>query len=52
MQKSLFNQPSYLEKFGLKEPPYSTNPDERFLYLTPNHQEALAMAVRVIGDRE
>jgi general secretion pathway protein A len=52
MSKALFNQPSYLEKFGLKEPPYSTNPDERFLYLTDNHQEAAAMAVRVIQDRE
>jgi general secretion pathway protein A len=52
MAKALFNQPSYLEKFGLKEPPYSTNPDERFLYLTDNHQEAAAMAVRVIQDRE
>ena len=52
MARTLFNQPSYLEKFGLKEPPYSTNPDERFLYLTDNHQEAAAMAVRVIQDRE
>jgi general secretion pathway protein A len=52
MAKALFNQPSYLETFGLKEPPYSTNPDERFLYLTDNHQEAAAMAVRVIQDRE
>jgi general secretion pathway protein A len=52
MAKTLFNQPSYLETFGLKEPPYSTNPDERFLYLTDNHQEAAAMAVRVIQDRE
>lgn len=36
MATQLFNQPSYLETFGLKEPPYSTNPDERFLYLTDN----------------
>lgn len=52
MSPSLFNQPAYLEKFGLKEPPYSTNPDERFLFLGNNHHEALAMAARVISNRE
>lgn len=41
---SLFEKPAYLEKFGLKEAPYSTKPNERYLYLTPTHQEALAMA--------
>ena len=29
-----FETPKYLEKFGLKEPPYTTNPDERYLFLT------------------
>ena len=52
MQTSPFNRPVYLEKFGLKEPPYSTNPDERFLFLTANHREAIAMAARVVTDRE
>lgn len=52
MPVTLFNQPSYLKKFGLKEPPYSTNPDERFLYLAANHQEAAATAIQVIQDRE
>lgn len=52
MDASLFSQPAYLEKFGLKEPPYSTNPDERFLFLADNHQEALAMVVQVINDHE
>lgn len=52
MRISPFNQPAYLGKFGLKEPPYSTNPDERFLFLTENHREAIAMAARVVTDRE
>jgi general secretion pathway protein A len=52
MQVSPFDKPRYLEQFGLKEPPYSTNPDERFLFLTDNHQEAIAMAARVISERE
>ncbi len=49
---SLFEKPPYIEKFGLKEAPYSTKPNERYLYLTPTHQEALAMAAKVIRDRE
>lgn len=49
---SLFDKPRYLEKYGLQEPPYSTKPNERYLYLTPTHQEALAMAAKVIRDRE
>lgn len=49
---SLFEQPAYLEKFGLREAPYSTKPDERYLYLTKVHNEALALAAKVIRDRE
>ena len=52
MSISPFDRPPYLEQFGLKEPPYSTNPDERFLFLTDNHQEAIAMAARVITEHE
>ncbi|MEZ4672571.1 MAG: AAA family ATPase [Anaerolineae bacterium] len=52
MTASPFDRPAYLEKFGLKEPPYSTNPDERFLFLTDNYQEAIAMAARVITQHE
>lgn len=52
MSPSPFDRPAYLEKFGLKEPPYSTNPDERFLFLTDNSQEAIAMAARVITQHE
>jgi general secretion pathway protein A len=49
---SLFDDNPYLTKYGLKEPPYSTKPNERYLYLTPTHQEALAMVGKVIKDRE
>ncbi len=47
-----FEKPTYLKHFGLKEAPYTTNPDERYLYLTPNHQEAIAMIGRIISNRE
>jgi general secretion pathway protein A len=49
---SIFDEPTYLKRYGLKEPPYSTKPNERYLYLTPTHQEALAMVGKVIRDRE
>ena len=48
----LFDQPDYLKKYGLKEPPYSTKPNERYLYLTPTHHEALAMVGKLIRDKE
>jgi general secretion pathway protein A len=35
----------YLEFYGLKEKPFSTTPDPRFLLLTPTHREALAQLV-------
>ena len=47
-----FAKPHYLDKFGLKEPPYSTIPDERYLFLTDNHQEAIHMCGRLINGRE
>lgn len=49
---TLIDQPAYLTVYGLKEPPYSTKPNERFLYLTPSHQESLAMIAKTIRDRE
>ena len=49
---SLIDEPAYLTKYGLKEAPYSTKPSERYLYLTPTHQEALAMVGKVLRDRE
>ena len=47
-----FSKPIYLEKFNLKEPPYTTNPDERYLFLTENHQEAIHMCGSLINNRE
>lgn len=35
----------YVEFYGLKEKPFSTTPDPRFLFLTPSHREALAQLV-------
>ena len=32
----------YLDFYGLKEKPFNTTPDPRFLFLTPGHREALA----------
>ena len=36
----------------MSEAPYSTKPNERYLYLTPTHKEAIAMVAKVIRDRE
>ena len=49
---SIFREAPYLKKYGLREPPYSTKPNERYLFLTPTHQEAIAMAAKVIRDKE
>lgn len=32
----------YLQAFGLTEPPFSITPDPRFVYLSPQHEDALA----------
>lgn len=47
-----FETPKYLARFGLKEAPYSTNPDERYLYLTDNHRDAIAMVGHIVENRE
>ena len=52
LPSALFTDQPYLAKYGLKEPPYSTKPNERYLYLTPAHQEAIAMIGKVLTDRE
>lgn len=49
---SLFTTEPYLEVYGLSEAPYSTKPNERYLYLTPTHKEAIAMVAKVIRDKE
>lgn len=51
MAKNPFTNPDYLGKFGLKETPYSTNPNERYLYLTNDHKESINMIGRVIENR-
>ncbi len=41
----------YEAHFGLRERPFSTSPDPRFLFLTAQHQEALAKCQSVIESR-
>ena len=47
-----FERPAYLERFQLKEPPYTTNPDERYLFLTDEHEEAIHMCGSIIANRQ
>lgn len=47
-----FANPVYLQKFDLKEPPYTTNPDERYLFFTEMHQEAIQMCGSLINNKE
>ena len=49
---SLLLRPPYIKHFGLNEAPYTTNPDERYLYMTENHQEAMQMCARIMENRE
>jgi general secretion pathway protein A len=41
----------YQSYFGLKERPYSISPDPRFIYLTTQHQEALAKCQYAIAQK-
>jgi len=41
----------YETYFGLKERPFSINPDPRFMFLTAQHQEALAKCQSVIENK-
>lgn len=52
LSTSLFSDRPYLEKYGLKEPPYSTKPNERYLCLTDQHRSVVAMVGKVLMDRE
>lgn len=40
----------YLQHFGFQYPPFAINPDPRFLYLSPKHQEALAHLLYGLGE--
>jgi general secretion pathway protein A len=41
----------YLTAFGLAEAPFSTTPDQRFLYLSDRHQDALAHLLYGLAER-
>ncbi len=41
----------YKDFFDLKEQPYSTSPDPRFIYLSPQHEEALAKSQYAISQK-
>src|SRR5712691_6636417 len=42
----------YLNFYGLKEKPFNTTPDPRFLYLTPGHREALAQLLYGVKEQK
>jgi general secretion pathway protein A len=42
----------YLAFYGLREKPFNTTPDPRFLYPTPGHQEALAQLLYGVEERK
>jgi general secretion pathway protein A len=42
----------YQEFYGLREKPFSTTPDPKFLYLTVAHQEALAQILYGVRERK
>lgn len=43
---------SALAFFGLRERPFNSNPDPRFLHMTPGHREALAHLVYGVQERK
>jgi general secretion pathway protein A len=40
----------YLNFYGFQEKPFSATPDPRFLYMTPEHREALAQLIYSVED--
>ena len=42
----------YLAFYGLREKPFGTTPDPRFLYLAPSHREALAQLVYGVQEKK
>jgi general secretion pathway protein A len=42
----------YLSFYGLKEKPFNTTPDPKFLFLTPGHREALAQLVYGVKEQK
>ena len=47
----LTGAPMYLGAFGLTEAPFSTTPDQRFLYLSDRHRDALAHLLYGVAER-
>src|SRR3989442_15424271 len=47
----LTGAPMYLGAFGLTEAPFSTTPDQRFLYLSARHRDALAHLLYGVAER-
>lgn len=43
--------PMYLTYFGLSEAPFSTTPDQRFLYLSERHREGIAHLLYGVAER-
>lgn len=41
----------YLEHYGLAELPFSISPDPRYLFLTPQHKEALAKCQYIVSQK-
>lgn len=41
----------YLEHYGLAELPFSISPDPRYLFLTPQHKEALAKCQYIVSSK-
>src|SRR6266571_9528994 len=47
----LTGAPMYLAAFGLTGAPFSTTPDQRFLYLSDRHRDALAHLLYGVAER-
>lgn len=48
---SRVNSATFAARYGLSEPPFAISPDPRYLYLTPQHNKALAFTRFTIDDR-
>src|SRR6266545_2125463 len=51
MRTVLTGAPLYLTYFGLAEAPFSTTPDQRFLYLSDRHRDGFAHLLYGIAER-
>ena len=51
MRAVLTGAPLYLTHFGLAEGPFSTTPDQRFIYLSDRHRDGLAHLLYGVAER-